>query len=63
MTDSKSIIQSTTGTSLYYYSKDVLFMVEKCFRIENQKRKKSKRARKTNTTSKCGRENGRKTEE
>ena len=38
-------------------------MVEKCFRIENQKRKKTKRARKTNTTSKCGRENGRKTEE
>jgi len=42
MTGSRSIIQLSTKASLYYYSKDVLFIVKEHFEIENQKKKKRK---------------------
>jgi len=51
MTGSESIIQLSTKTSLYYHSKDVLFIVEE-YRIR-RRRKENRRVWGINTTSKC----------
>jgi len=48
MTSSRSIIQLLTEASLYYHSKDILFMVEEYFGIENQEKKKKKPKSKRN---------------
>jgi len=44
MTNSRSIIQLSTGASLHYHSKDILFMVKEYFGIENQKKKKKSKS-------------------
>jgi len=62
MTSPRSIIQLSTGASLYYYLKDIFFIVEEYFRIE-KRRKRNQRLERTNITSKCGRRNSKKAKE